>query len=106
MPRTYSQQFIEGLENANPQRAGIALAQACVKGNLPAKYVAYALEVTRMTVYSWFRGAHVRHKKLMKIESITDLIESDTAKGILPAKNTAEAKAYLEDMVGRSFDKK
>ena len=105
MPRTYSQQFIEGLENANPQRAGIALAQACVKGNLPAKYVAYALEVTRMTVYSWFRGAHVRHKNLMKIEAITDLIESDTAKGILPAKNTAEAKAYLEDMVGRSFDK-
>ena len=106
MPRTYSQQFIEGLENANPQRAGIALAQACVKGNLPAKYVAYALEVTRMTVYSWFRGAHVRHKNLMKIEAITDLIESDTAKGILTAKNTAEAKAYLEDMVGRSFDKK
>lgn len=106
MPRTYSQQFIEGLENANPQRAGIALAQACVKGNLPAKYVAYALEVTRMTVYSWFRGAHVRHKNLMKIEAITDLIESDTAKGILPAKNNAEAKAYLEDMVGRSFDKK
>jgi hypothetical protein len=106
MPRTYSQQFIEGLENANPQRAGIALAQACVKGNLPAKYVAYALEVTRMTVFSWFRGAHVRHKNLMKIEAITDLIESDTAKGILPAKNTAEAKAYLEDMVGRSFDKK
>ena len=105
MPRTYSQQFIEGLENANPQRAGIALAQACVKGNLPAKYVAYALEVTRMTVFSWFRGAHIRHKNLLKIEAITNLIESDTAKGILPAKNTAEAKAYLEDMVGRSFDK-
>ena len=106
MPRTYSQQFIEGLENANPQRAGIALAQACVKGNLPAKYVAYALEVTRMTVFSWFRGAHIRHKNLLKIEAITNLIESDTAKGILPAQNTAEAKAYLEDMVGRSFDKK
>jgi hypothetical protein len=105
MPRTYSKQFIAELENANPNRAGIALAQACVKGNLPAKYVAYALEVTRMTVFSWFRGAHIRHKNLLKIEAITNLIESDTAKGILPAKNTAEAKAYLEDMVGRSFDK-
>lgn len=106
MPRTYSKQFVEGLENANPQRAGIALAQACVKGNLPAKYVAYALEVTRMTVFSWFRGAHIRHKNLLKIEAMTELIESDTAKGILPAANTAAAKAYLEDMVGRSFDKK
>ncbi|NBS71304.1 hypothetical protein EBT31_20705 [bacterium] len=106
MPRTYSKQFIEQLEKSNPNRAGIALAHACVQGNLPAKYVAYALEVTRMTVFSWFRGAHVRHKNLLKIEAITDLIESDIAKGILPAKNNAEAKAYLEDMVGRSFDKK
>lgn len=106
MPRTYSKQFIEQLERANPNRAGIALAHACVRGNLPAKYVAYALEVTRMTVFSWFRGAHIRHKNLLKIEAMTDLIEDDIAKGILPASNTAAAKAYLEDMVGRSFDKK
>jgi len=106
MPRTYSKQFIEGLEQCNPNRAGIALAHACVAANLPAKYVAYALEVTRMTVFSWFRGGHIRHKNLLKVEAITNLIESDTAKGILPAKSNAQAKAYLEDMVGRSFDKK
>ena len=104
MPRTYSKPFLDELEKANPNRVGIALANACVKGNLPAKYVAYALEVTRMTVYSWFRGGHIRHKNLLKIEAITDLIESDTAKGILPAKNIAAAKAYLEDMVGRKFE--
>jgi hypothetical protein len=105
MPRTYSKEFIAELEKANPNRIGIALANACVKGNLPAKYVAYALEVTRMTVYSWFRGGHIRYKNLLKLEAITNLIESDIAKGILPAKNNAQAKAYLEDMVGRSFDK-
>ena len=106
MPRTYSKQFIEQLEKANPNRAGIALAHACVRGNLPAKYVAYALEVTRMTVFSWFRGAHIRHKNLLKIEAMADLIEDDIAKGILPASNNAAAKAYLEDMVGRKFDTK
>ena len=106
MPRTYSKQFLDGLNKSNPNKAGIALAQACVTANLPAKYVAYALEVTRMTVFSWFRGGYIRHKNLLKIEAITDLIESDIAKGILPAKNNAEAKAYLEEMVGRSFDKK
>jgi hypothetical protein len=105
MPRTYSKEFIAELETANPNRVGIALANACVKANLPAKYVAYALEVTRMTVYSWFRGGHIRHKNMLKLEAITDLIESDIAKGILPARNNAQAKAYLEDMVGRSFDK-
>jgi len=104
MPRTYSKQFIAGLEKSNPNRAGIALAYACVAGNLPAKYVAYALDVTRMTVFSWFRGSYIRHKNLLKVEAITELIESDTAKGILPATSNAQAKAYLEEMVGRRFD--
>jgi len=101
MPRTYSEAFLIELHKANPHRAGTALALACVKANLPAKYVAKALEVTRMTVFSWFRGKPIRHKNLLKIETFTDLVESDTAKGILPAKNTAAAKAYIEEMIGR-----
>ena len=106
MPRTYSEPFIEELNRANPHRAGIALALACVKANIPAKYLAMALDVTRISVYSWFRGSPIRHKNMLKVEAITELIESDTAMGILPAKNMAEAKAYLEDMVGRKFDNK
>ena len=47
MPRTYSEPFLIELHKANPNRAGTALALACVKANLPAKYVAEALEVTR-----------------------------------------------------------
>jgi hypothetical protein len=39
----------------------------------------------------------------MKIETFTDLVESDTAKGILPAKNTAAARAYIEEMIGRKI---
>lgn len=104
MSRTYSEEFLIELHKANPNRAGIALAHACVKAQLPAKYVAEALEVTRMTVYSWFRGQPIRHKNLLKVETLTDLIESDTAKGILPAKKVADAKTYLEEMVGRKFD--
>jgi hypothetical protein len=46
----------------------------------------------------------LRHSNLIKVETLTDLIESDTAKGLLPARNTAAAKAYLEEMVGRKFD--
>ncbi len=106
MPRTYSESFIEELNRANPHRAGIALALACVQANIPAKYLAMALEVTRMTVYSWFRGTPIRHKNMLKVEAITELIENDLAMGVLPAKNNAQAKAYLEDMVGRKFDTK
>ena len=104
MSRTYSEAFLIELHKANPNRAGTALALACVKANLPAKFIAETLEVSRMTVFSWFRGNPIRHKNLLKVETLTDLIESDTAKGKLPAKTVKEAKAYLEDMVGRKFD--
>jgi hypothetical protein len=103
MPRTYSEAFLLELHQANPNRAGTALALACVKANLPAKYIAEALEVTRMTVFSWFRGKPIRHKNLMKVEVLTDLIESDTAKGILPARNMVAAKQYIEEMIGRKI---
>jgi hypothetical protein len=103
MSRPYSEAFLLELHRANPNKAGIALALACVNANLPAKYVAEALEVTRMTVFSWFRGKPIRHNNLLKIETFTDLVESDTAKGILPAKNTAAAKAYIEEMIGRKI---
>ena len=103
MPRTYSEPFLIELYKANPNRAGTALALACVKANIPAKYVAVALEVTRMTVFSWFRGKPIRHKNLLKVETLTDLIESDTAKGLLPAVSNAAAKAYIESMIGRNF---
>jgi hypothetical protein len=103
MSRTYSEAFLIELHKANPNRAGTALALACVKANLPAKYVAVALDVTRMTVFSWFRGKPIRHKNLLRVETFTDLVESDTAKGLLPAKTTAAAKAYIEEMIGRAI---
>lgn len=103
MPRTYSKKFIDEVKNANPNKTGIALAHACIKANLPANYVAKALGVTRMSIYSWLRGKPVRDKNRQLIEVFTDLVESDTAKGILPANNLAEAKAYIESMIGRSI---
>ena len=103
MPRTYSQEFINQVKQQDPNESGIALAQACVGANLPAKYVAVALKVTRMTVYSWFRGKPIRDKNRKLVELFTDLVESDTAKGMLPARNTLEAKAYIEEMIGQKI---
>jgi hypothetical protein len=56
-----------------------------------------------MTLYSWFRGKPIRFKNQQLVEVFTDLVESDTAKGILPAKTTTHAKAYLEDMIGQKI---
>ena len=103
MARTYSQELIDEVNSRDPNNSGVALAQACIKANLPAKYVAVALGVTRMTVHSWFRGAPIREKNRRLVEVFTDLVESDTAKGLLPAKNMMEAKAYIEEMIGRTI---
>ena len=56
-----------------------------------------------MTVYSWFRGKPIRDKNRKLVEVFTDLVESDTAKGMLPARNTLEAKAYIEEMIGQKI---
>ena len=63
MPRTYSEKFLKELMVADPSSIGVRLGRLCVDANLPAAYVAMALECSRMTVYSWFRGRGVSEKK-------------------------------------------
>ena len=104
MSRSYSEEFLVEMYRADPNRTGVALAHACVKANLPAKYVAQVLGVSRMSIYSWFRGKPIRDKNRQVAEVFTDLVEGDLAKEILPAKNLMDAKKYLEDMVGKPLE--
>ena len=64
MPRPYSDKFLRDLsENAEENNIGVELGRLCVAAKLPASYVALALEASRMTVYSWFRGQDIRKKR-------------------------------------------
>jgi hypothetical protein len=101
MPRTYSERFLLDMHQADPYRAGVKLAKACVKANLPAKYVAEVLGVTRMTVYSWFRGKPIRDKNQQVVEVFTELVEGDMVRGLLPVQNLQQARRYIEDMIGK-----
>lgn len=103
MPRSYSEPFLIELYKADPNQPGTALALACVRANIPSRYVADALEVTRMTVFSWFRGKPLRHKNQLKVDALTDIIERDLAEGVLPAKNNAQAKTYIEGVIDRKI---
>jgi len=103
MPRTYSEAFLIELHKAKPTRSGTALALVCVEANLPAKYVAEALDVTRMTVFSWFRGKSIRHKNLLKVEEFMETVAADTAAGLLPARSTAAAKKYIQEMMNKEI---
>lgn len=100
MPRTYSENFLLDLQRADPTMLGVQLGRLCVDANLPAAYVAKALETSRMSVYKWFRGRGIREDKRKTIEVFMDLVRQDMKKGMLPAPTLFHAKRYIEDMVG------
>lgn len=104
MSRPYSTKFLSSLDEADDTyRVGYKVAKLCVAANLPAKYVAKALEVSRATVHNWFRGAVLRGKNEDMALAFIRLVEKDLAAGVLPAKSVKDAKAYIEDMIGKSI---
>jgi hypothetical protein len=74
------------------------LGRECVEANLPAKYVAPVLNVSRMTVYSWFRGTAIRKSNRKLVVALINIIREDRNKGILPARSVAQAKAWLRSV--------
>lgn len=100
MARPYGEKFLIELRENKSDHLGVRLGRLCVKANLPAAYVAVALETTRTTVYSWFRGQGIRENKRKVVETFIELVETDLANGLLPAKNTIEAKRYVSQMLG------
>lgn len=101
MVAKYSKELIDTVQNAGTYRLGFDLAAVCIKANLPAVYVADVLDVTRASIHTWFRGGAIRPSRREKIETFIRLVEEDMEKGLLPAKNLRDARAYLGDMIGR-----
>ena len=99
MSRSYSQEFRIELYRKDPSNLGVALGMACVEANLPAKYVAPVLDVSRMTIHGWFRGNPIRADKRKAVIALIRIINQDTKKEILPAKSVANAKAWLRSII-------
>jgi len=101
MPRPYSDKFLLALqEEPEEPSLGIELGRLCVAAKLPATYVAVALETTRMTVYSWFRGQEIRKQRRKNVRIFMDLIKDDLERNILPVASNKEAKVYIENLAG------
>jgi len=104
MPRSYSDKLLRKLNDYDGEETiGIKLAKVCVKAKLPALYVAVPLEVSRMTVHTWFRGGEVRPKKYALIEAFIKLVKIDLEEGRLPARNLKDAREYIESMIGKKI---
>lgn len=97
MPRTYSEIFLRELAAADQNSLGIRLANACVKGRLPASYVAKYLKVSQRTIHLWFRNRVITLPYFDRIEKFIKTVEEDLARQILPAKDLKAAKRYLAE---------
>lgn len=103
MPRTYGDRVLILLQQGDPSLLGVRLGRLCVEANLPVAYVATALEVSRNTVHSWFRGQVMNERKRKVVEAFMYLVEQDIREGTLPARSTKAAKSYIEDMIGKKI---
>ena len=100
MSRSYGKKLLDDMSKVTEMTAGVALGQLCVKANIPVAHIAVALEATRMTVYSWFRGSEIRKKNRRRIEALVSLMQDDFAKGVLPVNSDAESRRYIESLIG------
>ena len=96
MPRPYSDRFILGLNKADDSKLGVQLAKVCLRANLPIKYVAKGLAVSRMTLHTWFRGGILRQHNRKKVEKFIELAEQGLADGTLPATNLDTARVFID----------
>jgi hypothetical protein len=99
MPRSYSNKFLLTLSKPDAILTGQNLAKICVEANLPASYVCKVFGVSRMALHTWFRGGPIRPRRIKTVDAFIRLVDEDIKAGVLPARNLAEAKNYIEDMI-------
>jgi transcriptional regulator with XRE-family HTH domain len=56
MPVGYSVQTLKDNAAADAGRLGVRLGRLCIDKNISVAEVAEAMQVSRQTVYNWFRG--------------------------------------------------
>ena len=59
MSKGYSTLTVREIQEANPTLLGVKLGRICVKKDIPVIDIADYFGVSRVTVYSWFRGKAV-----------------------------------------------
>jgi hypothetical protein len=99
MAKCYSEKFLLSLNGLNEKKLGVQFGRLCVKANLPPKLIAYALGVSRMSVYSWFRGKPIRERNIDKVEKLIDILGGYFEAGQLPVPSTIDAKIFIDAKV-------
>lgn len=73
MSKGYSMAFINEVNEADKRKLGVMFGLACIKSDIPVSDVSSFFNVSRMTVYSWFRGkTNVPEKHWEKMQKLVD----------------------------------
>ena len=76
MPKGYSLLMADEIKSADTQLLGVQLGRVCLNKDIPVSDVASFFGVSRMTVYSWFRGkSTVSGKHAEKMKKLVDKLK-------------------------------
>ena len=69
--RGYSYRLIQANKEAEYDHPGVRLGRLCIAQEIPVSDVAQFFDVSRMTVYKWFKGKELhRRKRAEKIDEV------------------------------------
>jgi hypothetical protein len=76
MSKGYASSFINEVNASDKSKIGVQLGLACTKRDIPVTDVSEFFDVSRMTVYSWFRGrTNVPEKHWGKMKKLVDKLK-------------------------------
>jgi len=102
MPRPYSEEFLRFINATESKSLGVTLAKACVRANLPLIQVSRHLDVSKVTVFNWFRGRGMRENMREKVENFLQIVERDLESGVLPISSHKQAELYIVGVEGNN----
>jgi predicted DNA-binding protein YlxM (UPF0122 family) len=76
MPKGYSIALAEEIKAADQKLIGVQLGRVCLTKDIPVSDVAEFFRVSRMTVYSWFKGeSEVSSRYSEKMQKLLEKIK-------------------------------
>lgn len=80
--RGYSSRIIRTNKDADATHPGVLLGRLCIAQEIPVSDVAQFFDVSRMTIYKWFKGQEMpRKRQIEKIEEILAKLKNKVQSG-------------------------
>jgi hypothetical protein len=76
MSTGYASGFINEVKASDKSKIGVQLGKVCIKRDIPVTDIAQFFDVSRVTVYSWFRGkSNVPDRHQEKMQKLIDKLD-------------------------------